>query len=107
MRQAIEEGFILDVLQNYTSYKAAYKLAMLELSYAEVRAPISGIVSERLVKTGNRLVEGEQLFVVTNTQKLVAYIHVPQAELGKFAADQGVAIRGHRTGRTLRQRPLV
>ncbi|MAF31488.1 MAG: restriction endonuclease subunit R [Magnetococcales bacterium] len=27
MRQAIEEGFIMDVLQNYTSYKVAYKLA--------------------------------------------------------------------------------
>jgi len=27
MRQAIEEGFILDVLQNYTSYKLAYRLA--------------------------------------------------------------------------------
>ena len=28
MRQAIEEGFILDVLKNYTSYRLAYKLAM-------------------------------------------------------------------------------
>ena len=27
MRQAIEEGFILDVLRNYTNYKVAYKLA--------------------------------------------------------------------------------
>ena len=27
MRQAIEEGFILDVLQNYTSYKLAFRLA--------------------------------------------------------------------------------
>lgn len=27
MRQAIEEGFILDVLKNYTSYKIAYQLA--------------------------------------------------------------------------------
>ncbi len=28
MRQAIEEGFILDVLRNYTNYKVAYNLAM-------------------------------------------------------------------------------
>src|SRR5690606_28657662 len=27
MQQAIEEGFILDVLQNYTTYKTAYKLS--------------------------------------------------------------------------------
>lgn len=38
MRQAIEEGFILDVLQNYTSYKLAFKLATegKELDDAEV-----------------------------------------------------------------------
>ncbi|MDA3955839.1 DEAD/DEAH box helicase family protein, partial [Oceanispirochaeta sp.] len=28
MRQAIEEGFILDVLKNYTNYKVAYKMAL-------------------------------------------------------------------------------
>lgn len=28
MRQAIEEGFILDVLKNYTNYKVAYKLSL-------------------------------------------------------------------------------
>jgi type I restriction enzyme R subunit len=28
MRQAIEEGFILDVLKNYTNYKVAYQLAL-------------------------------------------------------------------------------
>lgn len=38
MRQAIEEGFILDVLQNYTPYSLAFKLAQdgTEVSDAEV-----------------------------------------------------------------------
>ena len=38
MRQAIEEGFILDVLQNYTTYKLAFKLAQQgqEISESEV-----------------------------------------------------------------------
>jgi type I restriction enzyme R subunit len=38
MRQAIEEGFILDVLQNYTSYKVAFQLAQegQQLSSEEV-----------------------------------------------------------------------
>lgn len=35
MRQAIEEGFILDVLQNYTSYKLAFKLAHEGADYDE------------------------------------------------------------------------
>jgi type I restriction enzyme, R subunit len=33
MQQAIEEGFILDVLQNYTPYKLAFKLAYNGLDY--------------------------------------------------------------------------
>jgi type I restriction enzyme R subunit len=35
MRQAIEEGFILDVLQNYISYKLAFKLAHESKDYDE------------------------------------------------------------------------
>jgi len=39
MRQAIEEGFILDVLKNYTNYKVAYNLAMkIEGSDVEVES---------------------------------------------------------------------
>jgi type I restriction enzyme R subunit len=39
MRQAIEEGFILDVLKNYTNYKIAYNLAMkIEASDQEVES---------------------------------------------------------------------
>ncbi len=48
MRQAIEEKFILDVLQNYTPYKLAFKLATdgKELSEAEVErsAAMKGIM---------------------------------------------------------------
>jgi type I restriction enzyme R subunit len=35
MRQAIEEGFILDVLQNYTSYSLAFRLAQDGQSYTD------------------------------------------------------------------------
>lgn len=48
MRQAIEEGFILDVLRNYTPYKLAFKLANdgKELDEAEVErsAAVKGIM---------------------------------------------------------------
>ena len=48
MRQAIEEGFILDVLQNYTPYKLAFKLAHegKELNETEVErgAAMKGIM---------------------------------------------------------------
>jgi len=37
MRQAIEEGFILDVLKNYTSYKLAFRLAHNGKEYDEAQ----------------------------------------------------------------------
>ena len=37
MRQAIEEGFILDVLKNYTSYKLAFRLAHNGQDYDETQ----------------------------------------------------------------------
>jgi type I restriction enzyme, R subunit len=36
MRQAIEEGFILDVLKNYTPYKLAFRLAHNGKDYDDV-----------------------------------------------------------------------
>jgi len=48
MRQAIEEGFILDVLQNYTSYKLAFRLAHEGKDYdqreVERSAALNGIM---------------------------------------------------------------
>ncbi|MGB8265988.1 MAG: DEAD/DEAH box helicase family protein [Candidatus Velthaea sp.] len=41
MQQAIEEGFILDVLQNYTTYDAAYKLAVIDEKTGETIVPKS------------------------------------------------------------------
>jgi type I restriction enzyme R subunit len=41
MQQAIEEGFILDVLQNYTAYSVAYKLATKDEKSAGVVVPKS------------------------------------------------------------------
>lgn len=48
MRQAIEEGFILDVLQNYTTYKLAFRLASENREYdhteVERAAALKGIM---------------------------------------------------------------
>jgi type I restriction enzyme R subunit len=44
MRQAIEEGFILDVLQNYTPYKTAFKLTHNGAEYDEAEVERSAAV---------------------------------------------------------------
>ncbi len=46
MRQAIEEGFILDVLRNYTSYKLAFRLAHNGATYDEAEVEKSAALKK-------------------------------------------------------------
>lgn len=51
MRQAIEEGFILDVLKNYTNYKVAYRLAQkIEATDEEVDSKKAKVKLNRWVR---------------------------------------------------------
>jgi type I restriction enzyme R subunit len=53
MQQAIEEGFILDILQNYTTYDVAYRLATITDKAGELVVPKSD--AARVIKNYARL----------------------------------------------------
>ncbi|MEJ2603726.1 MAG: efflux RND transporter periplasmic adaptor subunit [Gammaproteobacteria bacterium] len=72
--------------------RAAYELARLEYSYTEIRAPIDGVVSERLVKVGNTIAVNTVMFRVTDLEPIVSYLHVPEKEFGKIDKGQPVFI---------------
>ncbi len=68
--------------------KASYDSARLELSYTQIRAPISGVVSARHIKVGNTIGPNDPTFRVTNLDPLVAYVFVPEKEFRKISAKQ-------------------
>jgi RND family efflux transporter MFP subunit len=72
---------------NVSAAKAALERAELDLSYTEIRAPISGIVGRRLVDPGN-LVQAEQtsLAKINNIDPIYAYFSVSESDLLKFIA---------------------
>ncbi|MFK7886109.1 MAG: efflux RND transporter periplasmic adaptor subunit [Gammaproteobacteria bacterium] len=72
--------------------KAAYELARLELSYTTVRAPIAGIISERMVKAGNTVNASQGIFAVTDLEPLLAYLYVPERQFSKLKKGQGVVM---------------
>ena len=74
------------------SLQASYNLARLELDYTQIRAPITGVISERYIKLGNTIRVGEPLYRVTSLDPLVAYLHVPEREYQQITAGQPVAI---------------
>jgi multidrug efflux pump subunit AcrA (membrane-fusion protein) len=59
---------------------------MLNYEKSFIRAPFSGVVGERYVKLGQRVVEDENmaLFRITAMEPLLARIFVPEDKLGIF-----------------------
>lgn len=73
--------------------RAIHDLAKLELSYSTVVAPISGVISRRLVKEGNYIQLNEILFRIDNFDPLLAVLNVPERELHTLSADQPVTLQ--------------
>lgn len=61
--------------------KAEYELARLDLEYTSIRAPISGYISERMVRAGNLVALHDPVYRVTSYDPLLAVLHVPEREL--------------------------
>ena len=91
-RDLISTGDFEKIRYDLEALQASYNLAKLELDYTQIRAPISGVVSERYVKLGNTVSVGDPLFRVTSLDPLVAYVHVPEREFRQIVADQPVSI---------------
>lgn len=71
----------------------AWKQAQLNLDYTIVRAPISGIVAERLVRLGDRIQPSNRLFVISNLDDKVVKLYVPQEELPNCYVKQPAIIQ--------------
>jgi membrane fusion protein (multidrug efflux system) len=64
--------------------RAALDLARLELSYTDVLAPISGVVAQRSIKTGNFVQINTPIIRIIDNSKLQATLNVPERELAKL-----------------------
>ncbi|HEY5849434.1 MAG TPA: efflux RND transporter periplasmic adaptor subunit [Lysobacter sp.] len=66
--------------------RAANRMANLELSYANVEAPISGVIASRSIKTGNFVQINTPIFRIVDTSRLEATLNVPERELATLKA---------------------
>lgn len=72
--------------------RAANRLANLELSYANVVAPISGVVASRSIKTGNFVQINSPIIRIVDVSRLEAVLNVPERELATLKAGQPVQL---------------
>jgi len=97
----------------YQSQLAQYKLSKLKLNYAGIRAPISGIVTERSVKAGNYIRNNDPMFQIVDLSSLKAVLYLPEKELSNVKKQQQVVVKidalGDKiiTGKIERIRPSI
>jgi membrane fusion protein (multidrug efflux system) len=93
-RGLISTGDFEKIKYEMDSLEAAYNLARLELSYTEIRAPITGVISERFIKIGNVLdiAPPAQVFQITSLEPLISYLHIPEREYRKISSGQAAVI---------------
>ena len=91
-RGLISEGDFEKLRYDMEALRAANDLAKLQLSYADIRSPINGVISERFIKIGNTLQIDAPTFQVTSLEPLVSYLHVPEREYRNIRDDQPVAM---------------
>lgn len=80
------------VSAEFDAQKAAYDLARLDLAYTSIKAPISGYISERLIRVGNLVTLHQPVFHVTSYEPLLAVLHVPERELRVLSKGQQVSM---------------
>ncbi len=87
----------IDVYQQakyeYEAQKAARDLVKLNMDYTEIKAPISGVVSERMIKVGNMVIANSAVFRITDFDPLLAVLFVPEREIGKLSVGQRTVIK--------------
>ena len=94
MRQAIEEGFILDVLKNYTNYKVAYKLALkVQESDAEVESKRAKVKLNQWVRLHDHNIAQKVMVIVEHFKDKVMGLLGGQAKAMVVTSSRKEAVR--------------
>lgn len=80
------------VKYEYESQQATLRIARLNVEYSTVRAPIEGVISRRMVRNGNMVIQNQELFTITDMDPLMAILHLPEHELQKIKVGQKVLL---------------
>ena len=83
--------------------QAHYNSAEAQLSYAQVRSPINGVIADRPLNVGEMASAGSALLTVVDISRVVARANVPRAGFG-FAHEGRAGRRRSVRARTARAR---
>ena len=87
-KQLISEQAFNDARYEVDQLELALADAQRELGYTEVRAPISGVITTRLVNLGDNVKVGQHLFDLIDFDTIVARVFVPERQLARLREGQ-------------------
>jgi len=87
-QELISEQAFNDATYELEQLALALEEAERALSYTEVKAPISGTITERLVNLGDFVNVNQKLFHIVDFDSLVARVFVPEKELRRIEPGQ-------------------
>jgi len=91
-QELISEQAMNDATYELEQLELAHEEATRQLSYTEVRAPISGTITQRLVNLGDHVTINQHLFDIVDFDSIVARVYVPEKELPRLAEGQSARI---------------
>lgn len=92
-RDAIPRAELLTSRRNQEQAESDVEQLDLEIEYGTVRAPISGVITSRLVEVGNNISVNERIFTVTDMDLLVIRPGVSEMNLAGLEEGQLVEVR--------------
>src|SRR6202453_2569627 len=75
-----------------TSAKGKYLGAQAQLSYTEIRSPISGVVTDRPLFAGETAAAGNPVITVMDTSALLAKLHISQTQAQQLSVGAAATI---------------
>lgn len=89
-----------DARHAYDQARVAVEEAQRSLAYTEVRAPISGVVTERMVNLGDSVTVNQPLFRIIDFDSIVARVYVPEKDLRRLRVGQPARVFAPALGET-------
>ncbi|MGY8826826.1 MAG: efflux RND transporter periplasmic adaptor subunit [Candidatus Latescibacterota bacterium] len=76
----------------FENSKVSLEEAKLNLAYADVEAPISGVIMRRMVELGSLVRSSQEMFTIADMDPLLVRIFVPERRMYQLRAEQAATV---------------
>ncbi|MEA2064170.1 MAG: efflux RND transporter periplasmic adaptor subunit [Gemmatimonadota bacterium] len=112
-QQLTSEEALENAKYQFETARTQFEKTDLDLRYATIRAPFSGVITKRLIEQGDMVRTGTVLFELAEVNTLLARVYVPEKELGRISLGDRVRLESEMfpgagfTGRVYMIAPVV